>query len=81
MIKQAMCCDVCGKVQVMTDPEWDNVRYESPVPTGWIRITANYPSRFSFGAVPQADVREDLDVCSVSCATSRLYSYHSGSNE
>jgi len=82
MIRQAMSCDVCGKVRVLTDPEWDNVRYESPIPHGWIRITVNNPKRFPFSDEPMLDVREDLDVCSVSCATSRLYSYYvTDSNE
>ena len=75
MIKQAMSCDVCSRVQVLTDPEWDNVRYESPIPDGWIRITVNNPKRFSFSETPQVAIREDLDVCSISCATTRLFSY------
>lgn len=75
MIKKAMSCDVCDKVQVLSEPDWDNMRYDAPIPEGWIRIVVNNPRGFAFADTLVAQVREDLDVCSISCATSRLYSY------
>jgi hypothetical protein len=75
MIRKAMSCDVCNKVQVLEDADLENLRYEAPIPEGWIRIVVNNPKRFSFSETPQVAIREDLDVCSISCATTRLFSY------
>ena len=80
-ISRAIKCDQCNHIEMLNVRDYDQMTMEGCAP-GWIRLTVNRPHRYSFSRnsdfAAQSDVNEWVDLCSVSCATTRLYGYIPG---
>lgn len=75
-ISRAIKCDQCDHVEMISVKDYDILHTEGCAP-GWIRLTVNDPYRYSFSrrTGERYEAKEWVDLCSVSCATTRLYGY------
>ncbi len=81
MITKAIVCDVCGKVEPMNGKDVQAIYDFALVPQGWVRFVVNNPRRYSFAQSPSYVAIEELDVCSISCLNSRIWSYEEATSE